>query len=146
MGKPREINVPRGAKRIDFCLLTTIEVKNLEDALKIIKIYRLRWVIEEFHRVLKHTCKIEDLRNDTSQRISRLIAFYIIVAWRIMLLLQLGRNNPSLPANIVLSQETLQTLTIIGSECYGETPDTIGEANSIIGAAHAPPWSAHPEL
>ena len=129
----REINAPKGVKKIDFCLLTTIKVETLEDALKIIHIYRLRWVIEEFHRVLENTCKIENLRNDTAERINRLIAFYIIIAWRIMLLLQLGRHNPTLPANIVLSQATLEILTVVGSQKYEETPDTIEESNNIIG-------------
>ena len=50
-----------------------------------------------------------------------------------MLLLQLGRTNPSLPAELVLSEDNLEILKVIGSVNYQESSNTIGEVNKIIG-------------
>ena len=50
-----------------------------------------------------------------------------------MLLLQLGRTNPSLPAELVLSEDKLEILKVIGSVNYQESSNTIGEVNKIIG-------------
>ncbi len=38
---------------MQWMLLTTREVKSLDDAQHIVKLYRLRWTIEELHRAMK---------------------------------------------------------------------------------------------
>ena len=48
-------------------------------------------------------------------------------------MLQLGRTNPSLPAELVLSEDNLEILKVIGSVNYQESSNTIGEVNKIIG-------------
>jgi hypothetical protein len=41
-----EIHPPRGEEAVQWMLLTTHEVQNKNDALRIVKLYRLRWTIE----------------------------------------------------------------------------------------------------
>jgi transcription initiation factor TFIID subunit TAF12 len=49
----REIGAPAGTKPLLWRLLTTLPVETAEDARQIIRLYRLRWRIEEVFRVLK---------------------------------------------------------------------------------------------
>ena len=54
----REIAPPEGAKRIEWYLLTTVEVTSVEEAIEIIGLYALRWRVEDLFRVLKSGCKV----------------------------------------------------------------------------------------
>ena len=49
----KEINPPAHIKPLHWTLITSCEVKNMEDALQIITWYEARWSIEEFYRILK---------------------------------------------------------------------------------------------
>jgi len=46
-------------------------------------------------------CRVEKLQLDTKERLEKAFALYIIVAWRIMFLMRLGRTCPDLPADLV---------------------------------------------
>jgi hypothetical protein len=71
-----EENPPEGVKAIEWFLLTTMEVRTPEQAEFLSRCYALRWRIEDWHRVLKSGCRVEDLRNETAERIKRAVAIY----------------------------------------------------------------------
>ncbi len=48
-----EVNPPRGQDAVQWMLLTTREVKSLDAAQHIVRLYRLRWTIEELNRAMK---------------------------------------------------------------------------------------------
>ncbi len=48
-----EVSPPEGSKPIHWRLLTTHAVLSLHDACRIVGLYRMRWTIEEFFRLLK---------------------------------------------------------------------------------------------
>ena len=106
----REVNPPEGAERIEWKLLTTLEIKNVEDAIKCVGYYKLRWKIEEFFRVLKSGCKIEDYKLDSAEKLKRIIAISMIVAYKIQLLTCLARIKPELPAEKIFSPDELFVL------------------------------------
>ena len=70
----REENPPTGAKPINWLLLTTLEVKNEEQAVCCILWYTYRWLIERYHYVLKSGCRIEHLQLSTAERIKKALA------------------------------------------------------------------------
>ena len=49
----REASTPEDGKPIHWRLLTTHAVTSLDDARRVIDLYRMRWTIEEFFRLLK---------------------------------------------------------------------------------------------
>jgi hypothetical protein len=49
----RETSPPQDGERVHWRLLTTREVNSLRGACRIIELYRLRWIIEEFFHTLK---------------------------------------------------------------------------------------------
>ena len=67
----REENPPTGSKPINWLLLTTLEVKNFEQAIRCIRWYTYCWLIERYDYVLKSGCRVEDLQLSTAERIKK---------------------------------------------------------------------------
>jgi hypothetical protein len=108
-----EVDPPSGQEPIDWTILTSKPVENLEQALDVIQWYLARWEIEVFHRVLKSGCKIEELQFKDVTRIKPLVALYAIVAWRILYLTKLGRECPDLPCDVVFAEEEWKSICLI---------------------------------
>lgn len=105
-----ENNPPAGVEALEWFLLTTVDIKSVDDALNCIKWYCLRWRIEDWHRVLKSGCRVEDMAHKTAERLKRGIAINLVIAWRIMLMTLLGREAPALPAEILFSELEIKVL------------------------------------
>ncbi len=105
-----EENPPVDTEPLEWFLLTTIDIKSTDDALQIVKWYRLRWRIEDWHRVLKSGCKAEKVANKTAVRLKRTISINLVIAWRIMLMTLMGREVPELPPEILFSDLELKVL------------------------------------
>lgn len=95
---------------IHWRLLTNLPVKTFEAALEIVEIYRQRWSIECFHRILKSGFGVEKARFKNRKRIENLASVLSIVSWHIFWLYQLGRNLPSLDANKIFDKITIEVL------------------------------------
>ena len=105
-----EENPPLDTKAVEWFLLTTIDIRSAEDAERCLRWYCLRWRIEDWHRVLKSGCRIEDIAHKTAERLRRAIAINLVIAWWIMLMSLLGRETPELPAEVLFSDIELRTL------------------------------------
>ena len=105
-----EENPPQDTKAVEWFLLTTLKIETATDIEKCLRWYTLRWRIEDWHRVLKSGCKIDNLAHETAERQRRAIAINLVIAWRIMLMTLLGREMPELPAEILFSDVELRTL------------------------------------
>jgi len=105
-----EDNPPEGVEGIEWFLLTTLEIQCVEDAEECLRWYCLRWRIEDWRRVLKSGCRIEDVAHKTGERLKRSIAINLVIAWRIMLMTLLGRETPELPAEVLFSDLEIEVL------------------------------------
>lgn len=101
---------PANTQTLEWFLLTTIDIRSIDDAVNCIEWYCLRWRIEDWHRVLKSGCGIEKMAHKTAERLKRAIAINLVIAWRIMLMTLLGREAPELPAEVVFSDLELKVL------------------------------------
>lgn len=106
-----ENNPPADTEPLEWFLLTTIDIKSVDDALNCVKWYCRRWRIEDWHRVLKSGCGVEELAHKTAERLRRAIAINMVIAWRIMLMTLLGRETPKLPSDVLFSEIELEVLT-----------------------------------
>jgi hypothetical protein len=126
----QEVNPPSGQKPIRWCLLTTVPVHTLAQAIERIEWYVKRWTIEEFHRVLKSGCQVEARQLTTRARLQRALAIDMVVAWRIMDLNKAARLQPDTPADRWLSTAEWQALYCYVHRTHQapEKPPTIGQA------------------
>jgi hypothetical protein len=101
---------PSGEKPIEWFVLTTLSVDSSEQAAEVLRFYSLRWRIEDWHRVLKSGCSIDELGHHSAERLERAIAIRMVIAWRVMLMTLLGREVPGLPAELLFSELELRVL------------------------------------
>lgn len=91
--RAREVDTADGIEPLEWILITSLEVGDLASAHKIIDYYSVRWVIEEFHKVLKSGCRVERLQFETAQRLKPVIAVLSVVAWRVLHLTKISREH-----------------------------------------------------
>jgi hypothetical protein len=85
---------PVGEKAIGWLLLTTLDVRDFEQAERCLRWYSYRWLIERYHYTLKSGCRLEQLQLDRADRLERALATYAIVAWRLLWLTYEARRHP----------------------------------------------------
>ena len=106
----REEKPPADAKPIEWLLLTTEEVETAPQAAELVAFYSRRWRIEEWHRILESGCQVEEHQHQTGERLKRAIALDVVLAWRIQLLVLLGRQVPELPCDIFFDNWEVKVL------------------------------------
>jgi hypothetical protein len=109
----KENSPPKGEDPICWVLLTTLKADDFEGNLEIVRLYAERWEIECFHRVLKTGCTVEELQLKEDKRIIPAVALYMIIAWRVMYVMKLGRECPDLPCDTVFEEEEWKALYVI---------------------------------
>jgi len=109
----QELDPPAGAEPIAWLLLTSLPVDTPEQAAELLQYYLCRWQVEVYFRILKSGCKVEELQLEKLQRLEPALAFYMIIAWRVLYLTMLGRQCPELPCDVVFAEEEWQALYIV---------------------------------
>jgi hypothetical protein len=105
-----ELQAPAVGKPLDWTLLTTEAVTSFETAVDMVRCYSARWVIEEFHRVLKSGCRVEQMQFDTVERIKPAVGILVVVAWRVLHITKYARNEPSPDVGVVADPDELEVL------------------------------------
>jgi len=96
-----EINPPSACEPIQWLLVTTLPIDDLEQVKTIVRSYCVRWQIEIYFRTIKSGCRVEERQFETLDRLMNCVAVYSIIAWRIMYLCRLGSECPDLDCEIV---------------------------------------------
>ena len=128
-----EATPPEGEKPVEWFLLTTREVNSPDQARTILEWYCLRWRIEDWHRVLKSGCKVEDLQHETAERLRRAVAIKLVIAWRILLLTLLGRETPELAPEVFFSDLEVEFLAAYAKDRRLPPPTSLGAAVFLVG-------------
>jgi hypothetical protein len=128
----REINPPAGEPRIEWLLLTSLPVETFSQACTMIHYYTCRWEIEVFFRVLKSGCTVEQLQLETVERFTNCLALYLIVAWRVLFVMRLGRECPEMPCEAVFTAEEWRAVYQIVHRKPATTMPSLGEMVIMI--------------
>jgi hypothetical protein len=128
-----ETNPPAGEEPIRWLLLTSKEVTSLEDARRIMNIYLRRWDIEVFHRVLKTGCRVESIQLKAIQAVMSAITLYAVIAWRILYLTHLGRQQPDLPCGCVFEEAEWKAACAVVKRDKNAPEPSIAEFIDIVG-------------
>jgi hypothetical protein len=120
-----EPDPPKGHKPIVWRLLTTLPVAGEDDELataqEIVRLYRLRWRVEQVFRAMKSDgLRLEDTQVQDAHRLFNLSAIALIGAARTIQLVD-ARDGSRRPATDVADQEFIAAAKIIGPTLEGKT-------------------------
>lgn len=96
-----EVDPPAGDEPVEWLLITSLPVHDIEQVRLIVQYYCGRWMIEVFFRVLKSGCRVEERRFEQMDRLLACLAVYLIVAWRTLYVCRLGRSCPEMSCEAV---------------------------------------------
>lgn len=125
---------PPGIAPLSWMLLTDLPITSAAEAWEKVEWYCRRWGIEEWHRALKSICRVEQREFKTAEHLQRVLAFDLIMAWRIVALIKLGRALPNAPASLIYTPEELEILTRAVPQKKSPKPTselTLQEANRL---------------
>jgi hypothetical protein len=108
-----EPHPPAGEAPVEWLLLTNLPVDTPEQALEKLSWYLCRWQIEIYFRILKSGCRIEELQLQKLERLEPALAFYMIIAWRVLFLTVLGRECPEMPCDVVFDTDEWQAIYLV---------------------------------
>jgi hypothetical protein len=129
-----ENNPPAGTEAIEWLLITDLPAITFEEACEKIQWYTCRWQIEIFFKLLKSGCTIEKLQL-TNKNFSACLSFYMIIAWRILYVVILGRHCPHISCEFVFSKEEWQTTFVVARrEKPPSTPPTLNEMIRMVAS------------
>ena len=109
----RELHPPKGIRPIHWRLLTTLPVDTRAEAVEKLQWYCVRWSIEVFHKVLQSVCRVEAVQLQQAARLQRYVAIKLVVAWRVMALMKLGREQPERALSEMLEEEEWRALQAV---------------------------------
>jgi hypothetical protein len=118
----REDRAPTGVDQpLLWRLVTTLPVATLGDAQEVVRLYRLRWRIEEVFRVLKSNgLNIEDSQLETAGRLLNLAALALVSAARVIQLVD-ARDGSSRPATDIIDPDDIPAAAAICATLEGST-------------------------
>lgn len=108
-----EPHPPAGKDPLEWLLLTNLPVETAEQAAETLSWYLCRWQIELYFKVLKSGCRVEQLQLETRERLEPALAFYMIIAWRVLFLTMLGRDCPQMPCDSVFAEEEWKAVYLV---------------------------------
>lgn len=106
----REIDPKKGVTPICWVLLTSLPVETFEQAWQVIEDYERRWLIEEYHKVLKSGCHMEGHALRTAERLEPLLALTSVIGVRLLQLKTIARSQPETKARHRIPLDWLQVL------------------------------------
>ena len=144
----REVEVPTGEEAVEWLLLSTREVSTHAQALRLVEAYTQRWKVERFHYVLKSGCQVEALQLESREGLERALVLYSIVAWRLLCLTYLAREEPEAPCTRLLSEVEWKVLYLrtqrdrvlpAGPPSLREAVLRLGRLGGYMGSNSKPP-------
>ena len=105
-----EADVPKGLVPLHWRLFTTLKVESKAAALRVVDIYRKRWMVESYFKALKTGTNVEKARLATAEKMECYLALLMVVAWRIMWMTHLNRHEPNQSADKMLTENEWKAL------------------------------------
>lgn len=130
-----EVDGPGDGTDVSWLLLTSLPIDTTDDVLRVIDYYTSRWCIEVYFRTLKSGCRVEDIRLETVDRVRNCLAFYKIVAWRVLQLVHLHRECPTLSCTAVFDDAEWKSVWRIATgKNLPKEPPTLAEFVPLLAS------------
>jgi hypothetical protein len=122
-----EVNPPPGDEPVEWLLLTSLPVDDVEQVRQVVEYYAVRWMIEVFFRVLKSGCRVEERLFEYMDRLLSCLGVYLIVAWRTLYVCRLGRSCPEISCEAVFEPSEWKSVwKVVRRDDPPAEPPTLG--------------------
>jgi hypothetical protein len=122
-----EVNPPPGDEPVEWLLLTSLPIDNMEQVRQVVDDYCVRWMIEVFFRVLKSGCHVEQRLFEYMDRLLTCLGLYVIVAWRTLYVCRLGRSCPEISCEAVFEPSEWKSVwKVVHREVPPAEPPSLG--------------------
>ena len=129
----REVDPPENDVRVEWLLLTSLPVDDIQQVRLVIQYYCTRWMIEVFFRVLKSGCRVEERQFENIDRLLSCLAVYLIVAWRTLYVCRLGRGCPDISCEVVFEPAEWKSVwNVIHKAAPPSGPPSLGEMVQLV--------------
>jgi len=130
-----EADPPEGCVPLQWLLVTTLPIGDVEQVRVVVRSYCVRWQIEIFFRTMKSGCRVEERQFETLDRMLNCVAVYSIIAWRIMHLCRLGRECPDLDCEVVFAaSEWKSAYSVVKKQTPPSVPPRLNEIIRMIAS------------
>jgi hypothetical protein len=119
-----ETEPPPGEAPVEWILYTTDPVDTPEQQEAIVDRYRARWLIEEYFKAIKTGCDFERRQLHDYEALVNLLATFVPIAYRMLLIRSEAKRVPEAGAHTVLSRDHLDVLRVRGRLPLGDSPTT----------------------
>jgi Transposase DNA-binding/Transposase DDE domain len=126
------VSSPNPKEKLEWILLTSLRVENLNDCMEIIWLYKQRWHIEMVHKALKSGFQVEDVYLNKSEKLEKTITIMLPAAIQVYWLANLQKVDPSRTADQILTKNECMLLALKNKKDRNYVP-TIKEAWLWIG-------------
>jgi hypothetical protein len=138
---PRRINVvcvtepnpPDGEPPVEWMLVTTLPIETPEQIAFVVDVYRARWLIEEYFKVLKTGCQYEKRQLESAHALLNVLAVLAPIACRLLLLRHCAHHAPDTAATEVLSPTQIEVLRALGKRPLGKHPTVLEALFAVAG-------------
>lgn len=120
------------ANPLDWTLISTLPIADEQTATLILDYYAKRWRIEDWHRILKTCCRVDEPAHRDAAYLKRLIALNMVIAWRIHLMTLLGRETPQLQPQVLFSDPELKVLGLLAAQLGSAPPRNLEDAVCLV--------------
>jgi hypothetical protein len=122
-----------GTDAIEWLLLSSLPVNDLEGAMMAATYYSRRWVIERFHLILKSGLGIEKLQLDNFTRLHNALQLYALIGWHLLWLYRMGQCLPEAMAEQHFDREAIEVLSAVSGKQIKLVRDFVVETGRLGG-------------
>ena len=117
-------------------LLTSLPIDSQQDVERVVGFYSLRWRIERLHYTLKSgALNVERLQFDDLETTINALAFYSVVAWQLLAITYVLRENQEAPARSVFEENEVRLLEKMDKKPIRTAKEAVLALAKIVGFA-----------
>jgi hypothetical protein len=129
----QEVGTNGNEPPVDWMLATTEPIETVEQIERIVDIYRSRWVIEDYFKTLKTGCEYEKRQLESEHTLSNALAIFVPIAWQMLLLRSMSRDDANAPASEALSSTQIEVLVAISKGKLPAMPTVRQALRAVAG-------------
>lgn len=130
-----EPSPPLNEEPIDWVLVTSERVESAAEIEAVIDHYRARWVIEEYFKSLKTGCAVEKRQLTTLDGLSRVLGLFVPMAWLLLTLRNVARDDPDRDGLTVLTAKQIYLLRALLEKRRRRLPEKPTVRDVMLGVA-----------